>query len=213
MSPDLGLAGLVANVVAAPLGEIVALPLCLSHPLTAPLPVLEKVWRWSLPSAPGGARGRTPERLGHSGQGCRFLNPARGTSFCSIGAVGIRLAHGAHRVGRRAIWLHALAIGLVRRARGTGAGSPREALRLTAIDVEQGDSTLVDLPDGGLLLVDAGGFVGSPVDPGRAVIRPLPGASGDRIDIAVLSHPHPDHFGGLSPRHGRGRRILGLGSR
>jgi competence protein ComEC len=79
------------------------------------------------------------------------------------------------------------------------AGASAGMLRVTALDVEQGDSTLVDLPDGRLLLVDAGGFVGSPVDPGRAVLQPLLRARRrNRIDIAVLSHPHPDHFGGLS---------------
>jgi competence protein ComEC len=49
------------------------------------------------------------------------------------------------------------------------------------------------------MLVDGGGFVGSPVDPGKRVILPLLRARRrKRIDIAVLSHPHPDHFTGLA---------------
>ncbi len=36
------LAGLVANVLASPLGESVALPLCLAHLLLAPIPMLER---------------------------------------------------------------------------------------------------------------------------------------------------------------------------
>jgi competence protein ComEC len=40
--------------------------------------------------------------------------------------------------------------------------------------------------------------VGSPVDPGRQVILPeLRSRRRSRIDVMVLSHPHPDHFLGL----------------
>ena len=77
-------------------------------------------------------------------------------------------------------------------------GAPKGVLRVTALDVGQGDSTLVDLPDGRLMLIDGGGFVGSPVDPGQSVILPLLRARRrSRVDVIVLSHPHPDHFGGL----------------
>jgi competence protein ComEC len=49
------------------------------------------------------------------------------------------------------------------------------------------------------MLVDGGGFVKSPIDPGRSVILPvLRARRRQRVDIAVLSHPHPDHFGGLA---------------
>jgi competence protein ComEC len=67
------------------------------------------------------------------------------------------------------------------------------------LDVGQGDSTFVDLPDGKLMVVDGGGLVGSPVDPGASVLAPLLRARRrDRVDIAVLSHPHPDHYIGLA---------------
>jgi len=67
-----------------------------------------------------------------------------------------------------------------------------------ALDVGQGDSLLVDLPDGKTMLVDGGGFMGSPVDTGLRVVLPvLRALRKNRVDIAVLSHPHPDHFGGL----------------
>jgi competence protein ComEC len=201
LSPDLGLAGLVANVVAAPLGEIVALPLCLTHPLTSPLPVLEK----GVALVASGALlvVRTVAHLSAMATWVALPVPQPGAwhfVVLGLGALGLRLGGGVRRAGRPAIWVFGLVIGLfavelaVRRS-----GSPSDALRITAVDVEQGDSTLVDLPDGGLMLVDAGGFVGSPVDPGRAVIQPLLRARRrDRIDIAVLSHPHPDHFGGLA---------------
>ena len=41
--------------------------------------------------------------------------------------------------------------------------------------------------------------MGSPVDPGKTVIRPmLRVRRRNRIDVAVLTHPHPDHFTGLA---------------
>jgi competence protein ComEC len=70
-------------------------------------------------------------------------------------------------------------------------GSPRGRLRVSALDVGQGDSLLVDLPDGGAMLVDGGGFVGSPVDPGQRVLcRSCAGAAGsDRCRGAEPSSP------------------------
>jgi competence protein ComEC len=77
-------------------------------------------------------------------------------------------------------------------------GSPRGVLRVTALDVGQGDATLVDFPEGCALLVDGGGYVGSPVDPGKRVVLPvLRARRRSHLDVVVLSHPHPDHFGGL----------------
>jgi competence protein ComEC len=75
------------------------------------------------------------------------------------------------------------------------AGAPHGSLRVTVLDVGQGDALLVDLPDGKLMLIDGGGLVGSPVDTGeRAVLPVLRARRRGRIDIAVLSHPHPDHY-------------------
>jgi competence protein ComEC len=89
--------------------------------------------------------------------------------------------------------LIALELGAVR------AGAPTGVLRVSVLDVGQGDSILVDLPDGSAMLVDGGGFVGSPVDPGKRVILPLlRSRRRTRVDVAVLSHPHPDHFTGLA---------------
>lgn len=78
------------------------------------------------------------------------------------------------------------------------AGTPKDVLRVTAADVGQGDSLLVDLPDGRLMLVDGGGAITGGPDPGSRVLLPvLRARRRHRIDIAVLTHPHPDHYGGL----------------
>lgn len=75
---------------------------------------------------------------------------------------------------------------------------PRDQLRVTFLDVGQGDSVLIDLPDGRLMMIDGGGNPHSGVEPGRAVLVPLLRARRrSRIDVVVFSHPHPDHYGGL----------------
>jgi len=72
-------------------------------------------------------------------------------------------------------------------------------LTVTMIDVGQGDSILVEFPGRTRMLVDGGGFADSPFDIGEKVVSPLLWRKGiRRIDILVLTHPHPDHLNGLA---------------
>jgi competence protein ComEC len=77
-------------------------------------------------------------------------------------------------------------------------GLPRPGmLRVAFLDVGQGDSTLIQLPDRRFLLVDAGGVPGTGFDIGERVVAPALRAFGARsIDILVLTHGDPDHIGG-----------------
>lgn len=85
-----------------------------------------------------------------------------------------------------------------------------KGMRVTFLPVGQGDSVVVELPDGTVYVVDGGGRVayGSDVDergraaalaaPGERVILPYLRRRGiEQVDVMVLSHPHPDHAGGL----------------
>ncbi len=77
------------------------------------------------------------------------------------------------------------------------------ALRVTFLDVGQGDAAIIELPGGEVWLVDAGGIASShdlaaASRPGEAIERALAVYGHDRIDLAILSHPHPDHYLGLA---------------
>jgi len=71
-------------------------------------------------------------------------------------------------------------------------------LRVVALDVGQGDATLVEFPNGERWLVDAGGLPGSVTyDIGERVVAPSLWARGTgRLGALVLTHGDPDHMGG-----------------
>ncbi len=60
------------------------------------------------------------------------------------------------------------------------------------IDVGQGDSILLQLPDRQTMLVDAG-----PNEAGSAVVSYLQEQGVEKIDYLVATHPHADHIGGM----------------
>ncbi|MFH1673935.1 MAG: DNA internalization-related competence protein ComEC/Rec2 [Pseudomonadota bacterium] len=71
-------------------------------------------------------------------------------------------------------------------------------LRVTAIDVGQGNATLLELPKGPCILIDGGGFFDNSFDVGRSVVAPfLWQKKIATIDYIVLSHPQADHLNGL----------------
>jgi competence protein ComEC len=70
-------------------------------------------------------------------------------------------------------------------------------LRVTFLDVGQGDATVLELPDGQTVLIDAGPAYRR-LDMGRAVIGPYLWNQGiRRLDHVVATHPQWDHVGGL----------------
>ena len=78
------------------------------------------------------------------------------------------------------------------------SASPSKYLKFTVLDVGQGNCALIRLPGGKTLLIDGGGFEGSSFDVGRYVVAPfLLREKIRKIDVVVLTHPHPDHLNGL----------------
>ena len=70
---------------------------------------------------------------------------------------------------------------------------PDGRLHVTVLDIGQGDSILLEGPQGGRMLIDTG------PDPDLELARldaRIP-AWDRRIDLVVLTHPHEDHVGGL----------------
>ncbi|MDH4070076.1 MAG: lamin tail domain-containing protein [Ignavibacteria bacterium] len=67
-----------------------------------------------------------------------------------------------------------------------------QKVRIYAIDVDQGDATLVVSPSGKALLIDSGGRGKE-----AAIRSVLTGAGVTRIDHYVTTHYHADHYGGI----------------
>ena len=69
---------------------------------------------------------------------------------------------------------------------------------VTFLDVGQGDAAVIQIPGGRTVLIDGGGTYDGSFDPGARVVEPFLRAAGvTRLDLVALSHPHPDHLGGL----------------
>jgi competence protein ComEC len=197
IAPTLPIGGIVANLLAVPVGELVALPLCLGHTLLGLAPLLE---RGDALVASGSllvvrAVARATQRV--TWLALPVPPPSAWQSafiWCASAALYFHEARRKIAVSLVGLCLLAGSEWLARRR-----AAPGGELRVTVLDVGQGDASLLDLPDGRAMLIDGGGLVGSPVDVGKTVIAPvLRARRRSELAVVVLTHPHPDHFGGLS---------------
>jgi competence protein ComEC len=196
--------GLLANLVAVPIGELAALPLAnaaaVAGALAGAVPRLEPLARLVGRVAAGAIVALRAVARGASSLSALPVPSPDAWELAIFVGTALVLYVAARSLRRAAVAL-ALAAAALLLAEGAlrRAGAPRGELRITFLDVGQGDSALIDLPEGGAVLVDGGGEVGSPFDPGRAIVAPVLAARRrGRLDVAILTHPHPDHFGGLA---------------
>jgi competence protein ComEC len=196
-APTLPLGGVAANLLAVPVGESVALPLCLAHAVLAWWPAAE---RGCACVASGALRIVRVVARGFASVHALAVPVPPPTSW-QLAAIAVAFAALllAPRGWRRSVVALAAAVVLVAEVGARASGKPVGVLRVTFLDVGQGDAALVDLPDGTAALIDGGGLVGSPVDTGDRVVAPaLRARRRDALALAVLTHPHPDHFTGLA---------------
>ena len=82
----------------------------------------------------------------------------------------------------------------------TGSASADGMLRVTFIDVGQGDAALVRFPRGATMLLDAGGLAGaSSFDIGERIVAPVLRHAGlRRLESVAITHGDLDHAGGAA---------------
>jgi competence protein ComEC len=142
--------------------------------------------------------------------------PSLAAIACYAGAAGAALT--AWRVreerARRARGLAGAAAALLVAAVTLGAWPllrPADGrLRVTVLDVGQGDAIVIETPDGRVALVDAG--VGGPgrLDVGERVVAPYLWNRGFvGLDATLITHDDLDHAGGMAAIH----RLFGVGER
>ncbi|HXS16482.1 MAG TPA: ComEC/Rec2 family competence protein, partial [Polyangiaceae bacterium] len=212
MSDHMTWAALLANVVAAPLGEVIALPACLLHAVVPFAPRLESGLALLGSGALYGVRATA--LLSASSQFAQFTVPFPHTSRLGLGLAALLLGllgwgraarHGAEQSGAgqlgaaRLMFAGTLLVVFFWGAHATwGKRAQNGRLSVTALDVGQGDALFIEFPGGQVGLVDGGGFPTGTPDTGQRVLLPFLRARGvTRLDLMVLSHAHPDHILGL----------------
>ena len=73
-----------------------------------------------------------------------------------------------------------------------------DRLRVTFLNVGQGDAAVIELPGGKVLLIDAGGTASGDFDTGEAIVAPfLRSRKIVKVDYLMVSHARIDHYGGM----------------
>jgi competence protein ComEC len=195
-------AGVLTNLVVVPLAELVVLPLGLyaaavgavAPSLAAPVTYVAGQAAGALAVLVGWLARASPTFA---------VPPPSPVELAALGAAALALLVWPWR---RALLAAGVALGLCLASYLVTARllpALRSGATVTFLDVGQGDAVVIEAPAGETWLVDAGGrLFGEPgrgPDPGeQAVWRFLAARRIGTINLAVVSHPHPDHYGGLA---------------
>ena len=68
----------------------------------------------------------------------------------------------------------------------------KSVLKVHFLDVGQGDSEYLELPDGRTMLIDAGN-----PENGSDIVSAIKKSGHNRVDYLIATHPHSDHIGGM----------------
>ena len=125
--------------------------------------------------------------------------PAPSPVVIAIYYAGLMLVLRARAVWIRAAGLGGVLIGGALIVTGARVAEDLSRLRLTMVDVGQGDAMVLQVPGGHALMVDTGGspFGSGGFDVGSRVVEPALWARGIGVlDALLLTHGDPDHIGG-----------------
>ncbi|HET8724528.1 MAG TPA: ComEC/Rec2 family competence protein, partial [Anaeromyxobacteraceae bacterium] len=193
---SLSTVAVAANLVALPVASALTVAAALAFLAAAVAPVLApalllacRPLAWAFLSVNDAAAFPSFAAVGIASPGWAAVAAAYG-----LGALALR-AGGRQRAALAAAACAAVLLpGPLRLA----ASRLRPGIEVIFLAVGQGDCTIVRLPDGSAVVVDAGGDPAGRYDPGARDVLPFLRDMGVvRIAAAFVSHPHPDHLQGL----------------
>ncbi|TNF28992.1 MAG: DNA internalization-related competence protein ComEC/Rec2 [Deltaproteobacteria bacterium] len=186
--------GLWVNLVAVPVATLVILPLGGAWAVLSLLVPPLAAWLAFVPSAVGGAFVEAVGAVAHT------VGPSTVPAWPVPVAVGASALFLALLAWQRARILVAAALAALGFTGAALAHDAPEGLTLTALDIGHGDALLVRLPEGGAVLVDAGGaWQGGEADrrqADRRVVSSLLHEGVATLDALLVTHADRDHIGG-----------------
>lgn len=187
---EASLMGIVANLIIVPLVNFLVMPLGIAGWFLSGLLGLDVPWLWKMAGL-------------FASMTLRFVS-----FFAAHSDWG--LFHGAVKLWQIPFYYGAIFVFLGQKRRlalalslmaifCSGYMLPKSSdLKVTFLDVGQGDSAVIELPDGKVWVLDGGGTKGSDWDIGRYVVAPYLWENNiHKVDSLFLSHPHHDHYKGL----------------